>query len=87
MDRMSRRIDSKAVLQIGLREGIQAEAIHQSLDRLFEAAGCPSCGLNGFDLHIQVLDDDWSRQFGKLLQMQREIPQIEGLESVALVGP
>lgn len=84
--RLARPIQTKAVLQIGVREGIQAETIHKSLDRLFELSGCPRCGLNGFDLDIRVIDDDWSRQFGKMLELQREVPQMEGIEQIAVFG-
>lgn len=86
MDRLSGRSGSNALVQLSVKEGITAEVVHRSLDRLFELSGCTNCGLLGFDLHILTIDDDWSRQFGKLLEMQREIPKLEGLESVSVLG-
>jgi hypothetical protein len=86
MDKMSRRFSSKAVVAMSVREGVSADAIHKTLDRIFEESGCTACGLLGFDLSILTIDDDWSRQFGKVLQISRVGPAVEGVEAVAVFG-
>lgn len=68
---MDGRGSSKAVLTLSLRENVSAEAVHASLDRIFEATGCTACGLLGFDLAILTIDDDWSRKFGQVLELNR----------------
>jgi len=34
---------------------ITKDEIWLVLERMFDIAGCPSCGLNGFDIHLGVL--------------------------------
>jgi len=86
MDKLGRRFSSKAVVALSVREGVTADAIHKTLDRIFEESGCTNCGLLGFDLSILTIDDDWSRQFSKVLQITRVGPEVEGIQSIAAFG-
>jgi hypothetical protein len=80
-----RGFSSKAVVTLSVRENISAEAVHATLDRIFEESGCTACGLLGFDLAILTIDDDWSRQFGKVLEVGRA-GKLEGVEAISVFG-
>ncbi len=44
-------------LNLAVKGGVQAKALHVALDRIFELAGCRTCGLNGIlDLRINVVN-------------------------------
>jgi len=80
-----RGFSSKAVLTLSVRENVTAEAVHASLDRIFEATGCTACGLLGFDLAILTIDDDWSRKFGQVFELGRA-GKLDQVESISVLG-
>jgi hypothetical protein len=69
-----RRLSSKAVVTLSVRENISAESVHATLDRIFEESGCTRCGLLGFDLAILTIDDDWSRQSARCSRSRGPAP-------------
>jgi hypothetical protein len=82
---MDGRGSLKPVLTLSLRENASAEAVHASLDRIFEATGCTACGLLGFDLQIATIDDDWSRKFSQVFELGRAggLKEVEAIS----IGP
>jgi hypothetical protein len=50
------------VIQVAAKPGIKAQALHGALDRILTAAGCPGCGLGGFDLRFTLEDERFSDQ-------------------------
>ncbi|HYN50747.1 MAG TPA: hypothetical protein VES62_07460 [Thermoleophilaceae bacterium] len=77
--------EQRAVVQLTLREGIQARAIHDALDRLFELHGCSVCGLVGIDLDFRVLPPERIERLG-LLKLGNELQRFEGVEAVSVIG-
>jgi hypothetical protein len=52
-------------LRLVLRPGIEAKAVHGALDKIFELAGCPSCGFNGImDVHLHIVNPAIADKFG-----------------------
>jgi hypothetical protein len=53
-------------VQLALKPGIEAKAVHAALDRVFELAGCVACGLNGIlDLRLNVVNPAINERFSK----------------------
>lgn len=43
-------------IEITFEQGIAADSIYASLDKIFKLHGCPACGLNGLDLRFRPED-------------------------------
>jgi hypothetical protein len=63
------------VVAITVEPNVTAADVHQTLDRIFHLAGCPGCGLLGFD--VSLLGDPGIRQ---------SIEEIPGVKAVELVN-
>ena len=63
-------------ISLAARPNIKAEGIHKALDEIFRMSGCPSCGLNGFDIRLKgVLDQDIRQRF-------TQVEKIEGISGI-----
>lgn len=77
--------EPRSVVQLTIREGVEAKTIHELLDRLFELHGCQVCGLTGIDLDFRVLPPERIDRFG-ILKLGTELQRFEGIEAVSLIG-
>jgi hypothetical protein len=46
------RIATPVKLSIQLKKNVKKEQVNALLERIYGLAGCPTCGLNGFDLQL-----------------------------------
>lgn len=67
-----------AVEVLRLREGIELDQLQEVLARFVDLKGCPSCGLNGFDLRFEIDPRIRYRDF---------VTKFDGLVSEILVEP
>jgi hypothetical protein len=52
---MNRDLRFQNVFELQVSPKITSDEISQALQRLYDACGCPTCGLGGLDLNIRVL--------------------------------
>jgi hypothetical protein len=64
-----RRTEMPKTIELQIKPNITSDEVNDLLKHIYDLAGCPSCGLLGYDLSIRVLPPELEK--ARVLELER----------------